>query len=210
MRRILGDDIFSRIDCESHDSEHAANFVSLGKSSFGTPIEINRVALDADIRITVNMLEPHHSAGWSGGAKNIMPGISSSRTVFHHHAHSTNPDVRIGRIEGNPFKEDIDEIGARVGVHFSVDVVMSEKAELLKAFSGDLIRANREGARFARELISVPLTRQADIVIGAVGGAPRDSTLWQAEGKIFTRITPIVRPGGVAILVAEANVRINA
>ena len=203
MRHCVGEKIYTRIRCLSHDPEDMNGIVSLGASSFGTPIELNRIAVESDIRVAVNIVEPHHSAGWSGGAKNIMPGISSKRSVFQHHAHSKKTGVAIGCIHGNPFKEDIDEIGKTFGVHFSVDVVLTEKFELVKSFAGDLIEANHEAVRYAENRLAVTLPRTADIVVGAVGGEPRDRTLWQAEGKILTRVAPVVRDNGIVILLAE-------
>jgi len=203
MKACVGDEVFSQIRCQSHDSEQMDGIVSLGTSSLGTPIELNRIAVEADIRICVNMVEPHHSAGWSGGAKNIMPGIASKRSVFQHHSLSANPGVEIGRIAGNPFKEDIDEIGKFFGVDFSVDVVLTEKFELIRSFAGGLIEANHAAAKYAEKLLLVKIPRPAEIVIGSVGGAPRDKTFWQAEGKNLIRVSPVVREKGIVILVAE-------
>lgn len=203
MKACVGDEVFSQIRCQSHDSEKMDDIVSLGASSIGTPIELNRKAVEADIRICVNMVEPHHSAGWSGGAKNIMPGISSKRSVFQHHSLTTKFGVEIGKIAGNPFKEDIDEIGKSFGVDFSVDVVLTEKFELIRSFAGGLIEANHAAAKYAEELLLVKIPRPPEIVIGSVGGTPRDRTFWQAEGKNLIRVSPVVREKGIVILVAE-------
>lgn len=202
---MVGAEIFAKVKCTSHDSEDMTNMVFMGTTQRGTPIELNKIAMEADVRITMNLLEPHHDAGWSGGSKNIMPGISSQRSVFKHHSLSRSPGVEIGRLDGNPFREDIDEIGRKGAVHFSIDVVMTDSGQLVKAFAGDLIKAHRAGVGFSRKFLVIDLAQAPDIVIAGVGGSPRDTTFWQVEGKIINRVRHVVRPGGILILVAACD-----
>lgn len=205
MRSILGEKTYSRVRTLSHDCD-AQDLVYVGITQLnGTPVWVNRVVAEADLRISVSSIEPHQSAGWSGGAKNILPGVSGRKTVMTHHAMSNRPDVRIGVLEGNPFREDLEEATSLVGLDFIVGAILTEKKEISQIFAGHWIEAHRAAVHKADKMLSFYLQQPADIVLASVGGAPRDSNLWQAEGKGLTRVAYAVRDGGVIILVAECT-----
>ncbi|MES0447327.1 MAG: hypothetical protein ABUJ92_12355, partial [Desulfobacterales bacterium] len=82
-------------------------------------------------------------------------------------------------------------------------VILNEDKKIARVFCGDVIKAHRVGAKVCEEFLSVSIPTPADIVIATPGGAPRDSNLWQTEGKALTRVKDVVRPGGVLILVSE-------
>ena len=52
---------------------------SWASTSRGTPVDITRVVAEADRRICLGNIEYHYFAGYSGGAKAIMPGVSTRR-----------------------------------------------------------------------------------------------------------------------------------
>ena len=155
--------------------------------------------------ISVSGLDPHQSAGWSGSAKNFLPGISGRKTVMKHHSMSSRPDVQIGVLEGNPFREDLEQAAALKGLDFALTVILTNKKQISQAFAGHWIKSHRTGVRAASEMISYQLPRKADIVLAALGGAPRAGNLWQTEGKGLTRVPVAVRDGGVIIMVAECT-----
>jgi len=66
---MLGDDIVSNYRCIQHDAYDDAHLVSLGRTSLGHPVRLNRHFIEADARILTGFIEPHFFAGYSGGPK---------------------------------------------------------------------------------------------------------------------------------------------
>lgn len=201
MDKALGP-LAAKLSAISHDA-YNDECVSLGTSRNNTPIEINRRVAEARLKLSISAIDPHHAAGWSGGGKNIMPGVSSKQAILTHHRQMLSPGVAIAVFDGNPFREDIEEIATKVGVDFICNVILNEEKKIARVFCGDVIRAHRAGAMVCEEFLSVLVPKPADIVIATPGGAPRDSNLWQTEGKVLTRVKDMVRPGGILILVSE-------
>jgi len=201
MDKALGP-LASKLSAISHDAYNDP-CVAIGTSKNNTPIEINRRVAEARLKLSISAIDPHHAAGWSGGGKNIMPGVSSKHAILTHHKQMLSPGVAIAVFDGNPFREDIEEIAVTVGVDFICNVLLNEDKKVARAFCGDVIKAHRAGAKFSEEFLSVSIPQPADIVIATPGGAPRDSNLWQTEGKALTRVKDVIRPGGIIILVSE-------
>lgn len=205
MRSILGEGCYSRVNALSHDCD-APDLVYVGTTEINkTPVWINRTVAEADFCITVSGLDPHQSAGWSGSAKNFLPGVSGRETVMTHHSMSSRPDVQIGVLEGNPFREDLEQAAALKGLDFALTVILTDEKQISQAFAGHWIESHRAGVRAASKLISYPLHSKADIVLAALGGAPRDGNMWQTEGKGLSRVPVAVRDGGVIIMVTECT-----
>jgi len=204
--KILGKEILENIRIVINKADELESFVDLGTTSKGTPVQVNKYLAEADLSISIGCIEPHHLAGWTGGAKNVMPGVSSRKAILTHHAQTVLPDVKIGRIEGNPFREDMDEYAQIVGLTFILNMVVNLNGKIVKAFFGHPIKAHRKGVEEARELLGNNVLKNVcDIVVGTPGGFPRDVDLWQAEGKALARINNFVKDDGVVILVAKCD-----
>jgi len=203
MRSIFGEKTCSRVRVLSHECD-AQDHVYMGETGINhTPVWVNRVVAESDIRISVSTVEPHQGAGWSGGAKNLLPGVCSRETIMRHHALYSHPGTCIGAVKGNPFREDLEQAASLVGLDFVVQVILSQKKQISRVFAGHWIEAHRDAVRVASDLLNYQLPEMADIVLASVGGTPRDSNLWQVEGKGLTRVGSAVRQGGVIIMVAE-------
>lgn len=205
MQRILGLDLYGKVKAVSHDCNRDDEMKFIGTTRRGTPILVNRLVADADLKIAIGTIEPHQSAGWSGGAKSIMPGVSSKKSIMIHHSRRDERLIMLGDVDNNPFREEIEEIAAQVGVDFICNVVLNRKREVIAAFAGHILAAHRRGVDFARRLMEVSVAGQPDIVIAGCGGFPRDSDFWQVEGKIISRVWNAVRDGGILILVADCS-----
>ena len=201
MEALLGEQA-QKVRYHSHDAYHDP-CVKLGVSKNGTPIEINEIAARAKLKISFSTVEPHHAAGWSGGGKNVIPGISSKDSVFVHHSQMLDHRTRIGVLDGNPFREDIDEIAQRAGVNFICNVALTDDKKIAIAVCGDVVKAHRAVAAQSEKDMAVTVSRLPDIVIAGPGGAPRDNNFWQTEGKAITRVGKAARPGGIVIIAAE-------
>ena len=200
-QRLAGERAWNEIQCVDSDPDDCIGY---GTTSRGTPVDITRVVAQADRRICLGNIENHYFAGYSGGAKAIMPGASTRAAIQANHSRMILPEAKAGALEDNPVRLDIEEAGAMVGIDFIVNVVLSEHKEILKAVAGDVTKAHREGCRFLDTLYRKELSAPADIVLVSQGGAPKDLNLYQTQ-KALDNAKHAVRDGGVIILIGSCK-----
>ncbi len=201
MIKLAGEQVFNEISCIDSDP----NCTTLvGTTKKGTPVEIFTPVLNAERRICLGNIEYHYFAGYSGGAKAIMPGVSTKRAIRINHSQMTNPNACAGKLAGNPVREDIEEAAAMVGVDFILNVVLDEHKNIAYAVAGDVTQAHRKGCAYLDELYSKKITKKADIVIVSQGGAPKDINLYQTQ-KALDNSKYAVKDGGIIILVGACD-----
>ena len=200
-QRLAGERAWNEIKCVDSDPDDCIGY---GTTSRGTPVDITRVVAQADRRICLGNIEYHYFAGYSGGAKAIMPGASTRAAIQANHSRMILPEAKAGALEDNPVRLDIEEAGAMVGIDFIVNVVLSEHKEILKAVAGDVTKAHREGCRFLDTLYRKELSAPADIVLVSQGGAPKDLNLYQTQ-KALDNAKHAVKDGGVIILIGSCR-----
>lgn len=200
-RHLAGDRAFQEIHCVDGD---VSDVVHLGTTSRGTPVDIVRVVAEADRRICLGNIEYHYFAGYSGGAKAIMPGVSTRDAIQSNHKRMVQEEACAGRIAGNPVREDIEEAAALCGVDFILNVVLDEHKKIVKAVAGDVTAAHREGCKFLDSLYRKEIPQREDIVIVSQGGAPKDLNLYQTQ-KALDNAKHAVKKGGVMILVGSCK-----
>jgi lactate racemase len=175
--------------------------VYMGTTSRGTPLEVFEPVAQADVRIALGNIEYHYFAGYSGGYKALVPGVCSPRTIRHNHAMMCEANACLGKLDGNPVREDIDEAGAMIGLDFILNVIVDEGAVAL-ATAGHPMQAHRWACAALDHLSMVPLSCCADVVLVSAGGHPKDINMYQAQ-KALDNAMAAVREGGVIIWVAE-------
>lgn len=200
-RRCLAGFVPVGITLKDSDS---AGCVRLGVTSRGTPVDIDATAARADILVCLGNIEYHYFAGYSGGAKAVMPGISSPEAIQMNHKNMLSPAACAGRLAGNPVREDIEEAGAIAGIDFIVNVVLDEHKKISAAFAGHPVKAHRAGCAYLDALFCRKIARRADIVIASQGGAPKDINLYQTQ-KALDNAKHAVKNGGIIILVGSCR-----
>lgn len=198
MKYLVGEEIFAKVRCVDSDP---ADCINLGTTSRGTPVEIFSEVAKADRRICLGNIEYHYFAGYSGGAKAIMPGVSTKAAIQANHSAMVRDEARAGAMDDNPVRQDIEEVADFLPIDFIVNVVLDEKKNIIKAVAGHHVEAHREGCRFLDSLYKVRIPRRADIVITTPGGYPKDINLYQAQ-KALDNAKHAVRDGGIVILLA--------
>ncbi|MCL4394556.1 MAG: nickel-dependent lactate racemase [Chloroflexi bacterium] len=199
--QLVGSDLFARIRCiDSNPSDVRP----IGRTSRGTPVEIFRPVVAADIRVCVGVIEYHYFAGYSGGVKAAIPGVCSLDTIQCNHRMMAEPGAVIGNLEDNPVRQDIEEAGELLGVHFILDAILDESSQIVGAVAGHPRRAFRAGCELLDTHGVVSVDGPMDVAVVSAGGFPRDINLYQAQ-KVLDRARLIVRPGGVILLVAECS-----
>lgn len=198
---LAGEEVFARVKCVDADQSKVVN---LGTTSRGTPVDIFEDVVKADRIICLGNIEYHYFAGYSGGAKAIMPGVSTASAIQANHSRMVEETSAAGKIEGNNVRADIDEVGDFVHIDFIVNVVLNEKKQIIKVVAGDYIQAHRKGCSFLDGLYKVEIKEKADIVIVSPGGYPKDINLYQAQ-KALDNSKHAVKDGGIIILVASCK-----
>ena len=200
--KLLGESVCTRVTSVSHDSR-AQDLVEIGTTQkHGTRVFLNHSFTEADVKILTGNIGLHYFAGYRGGRKSVLPGISGEETIKHNHALLLDPNSKTGILFENPVHQDMVEAAAMAKIDFALNVVMNSKRELVKAFAGELERVFSEGVKLFDEMHRVQVDRRADIVVVSPGGDPFDANLFRAYQSIDDALE-VVKRGGVIILVAE-------
>ncbi len=197
QRQLVGEEVFRNYRCVDSDPDDC---VRLGFTENGTPVDVTRSVAEADFRICTGNIEFHYFAGFSGGAKAIMPGVSSREAIQKNHSLMVCDAACAGRLSGNPLREDIEQAGRICGVDYIVNVVLDEHRQIVHAVAGDSVEAHRAGCRYLDRVYRVRIPKRADIVLVSQGGAPKDANLYQVQ-KALDNAKHAVRPGGTVILI---------
>lgn len=170
----------------------------------GVPVWLNRTYTDADVKITVGLIEPHFMAGYSGGRKLVMPGIAGLETVqaWHSPRFLEHPNATNGIVEGNPVHDENTRIARLCPPDMMVDVTLDGEKRITGVFAGDMEAAWATGVEFVRRQVAATIPEPADIVITSGAGFPLDQTFYQAV-KGMVGALPVARPGGDIIIAAS-------
>ena len=208
--RVLGAAMYARFQARLHvhDPFDSGQLARVGVTSRGTPVFINRLALDADRVIATGAVVFHYFAGFGGGRKSIVPGIAGAETIAHNHAlnlhpnqNTLDPAVRTGALDGNPVAEDMLEAARFVPVDSIVNTVLDREGRIAGVFAGELDRAHRAAAEFARRMFSVTVAEQADLVIASSG----DARNFVQAHKALHNAWQAMKPGGRIVFLAHCD-----
>lgn len=200
-RILVGDYVYELVHTVDSDPEDT---VFLGNTSRGTPVNITSVVAQADRRICLGNIEMHYFAGYSGGGKAIMPGVSDRAAIQANHSKMVEETSKAGDISSNNVRLDIEEAADICGIDFILNVVLDEEKTIVKAVAGDHRAAHRVGCEFLDSLYKIRLPELADIVIATPGGFPKDINIYQAQ-KSLDNAQHAVKNGGIIILVADCS-----
>lgn len=142
-------------------------------------IKINKNFMDAEFRIAVGCIVPHTLAGFSGGAKAVIPGIGGIETLHSNHTlvfadkeesmsfktSTCDPD--------NPMRKNMEQIVEKVGLDFIVNIVLNDGMKAADVFAGHFIKAHRQACKKAMEYLETELIADADINI--LSANPKDT-----------------------------------
>src|SRR5437016_14155610 len=135
---MVGGSLVRRYRVINHDSRDRSALVHAGDTTTGVEVYLNRLWLDADVRITTGFVEPHFFAGFSGGPKMVAPGLAGLETVMvlHNAVRIGHPKATFGVTQGNPIHDDVREISGMTGVDFALDVTLNRDQQITEAFAG--------------------------------------------------------------------------
>jgi len=203
-RLIVGEETLNRVDIYDHDC-HAEDLASLGTSSRGTRVFMNRQTVEADRIILTGGISYHMIAGFGGGRKSICPGVCGYQTIQDNHGLSIKAqpgEVGTGILETNPVSLDMEEVTEMVSPDFLLNVIVDEHKQFIGVVAGNWRQAHVEGTKLVEEAFGIPISTKAEVVIASSGGYPKDIQLYQSI-KALDNAAYAADAGGHIILVSE-------
>lgn len=191
------------VEVVDHDGHAPTDLVHVGTTTRGTPVEVHRACVEADLVVATGVIRGHYFAGFGAGAKAIFPGLASSRAARINHRWKAHPDARAGAVDDNPCRLDLEEAAALAAPRaFLLDGVADRHDQVQAAVAGDVVEAFRRGAALAREWLAARAAPAACVVVG--DRAPVTRSLYQAS-KCLAAVAPWVQPGGRVVIVARCD-----
>lgn len=206
LRALLGESIVDGYRCLQHGCKNDEQLISLGQTSSGHPVRINRTYMEAEVKILTGFIEPHFFAGFSGGPKAVLPSLAGAESVFSNHGYNmiAHPLATWGVTEGNPIWEEMREVALKTKPDFLLNVALDSRHALTGVFAGELLAAHRTGCAFVKETAMASVKEPYDVVLTTNSGYPLDQNLYQSV-KGMSAAARVVRPGGAILLAAACE-----
>ncbi len=188
-----------------HNTTDEKQLVNLGKTSRGTEVVVNQALKSAKHVFTINGVEPHYFAGFTGGVKSLVPGLASKKTTTQNHRWAMDPAARIMRTTGNPLHEDLWDAAnlAFPTQEVTTVQVVNHGSDILHVSAGPLRPAFESAKATATRVYGLGLKEKVDRIISIVED-PLDHTLYQAQ-KAMENSKHVLRDGGTFVLVASCD-----
>jgi nickel-dependent lactate racemase len=184
-----------------HDA-YAHDLVEVG-SVAGQAVLVNRLVAAADCVLAVGTVAAHAEAGYSGGAKALIPGCAGAELIRSLHAIPTGPTEWRGALADNPFRGFLEAAAALIPNLLCLNVVLHPDGALAAATLDDPIAAHRRMSHEFASRYTYPRPAPADLVVVSGGGRPFDSDLHQAEGKAWRVAGDVIAEGAHLLLIGE-------
>lgn len=180
------------------------NLIYLSETSFGTKILINKSYFESDIKISLGNIEPHHFAGYSGGAKTVAIGLAGKETITHNHSLLMDNNSVALEYDRNKVRMDIEEIGEFAGVDLALNCIQNKDLQILNVFFENPKVVMQEAIPIIDKLYSVSVEKKYDCVIASAGGYPKDINFYQAQ-KAISNARKLLKLNGNLLLIAECK-----
>jgi nickel-dependent lactate racemase len=208
LAELVGDPwVLENVRVENHYARNSHDHVDLGPTETrGTPVVINRLFVDAELRIATGLVEPHFMAGWSGGRKVVAPGVAGHETIrtFHSARFMEDPLAVQCNLVGNPLHEEQLQIVRKIGEIYALNVVIDEDRDLAAVTFGEVIASHLAAVDFMAKATRIPVGRRFKTVVTSSAGYPLDKTYYQTIKGMVTPLD-ILEPGGTLIIASECS-----
>ena len=205
MAAVIGSDwVLRTVRVVNHSARNDEDHVTLGKTTRGTPVRLDRRLIEADLRIVVGLVEPHFMAGYSGGRKLLAPGVAHADTItsFHHARLLEHPLATSTVLDGNPLHDELLQIAAMAGTVYAVNTVLDEERRIAAINFGALLPSHAEAVSCIRKYAERQMARTYGVVLTSSAGYPLDQTYYQTVKGIVCALGAL-RPGGTLLIVSE-------
>jgi len=195
---------FVHHDCHDHGA-----FITLGKTSNGTRVELRRDVLESDLILTIGAISHHYFAGYGGGRKLLFPGVAEKNAIYANHRLFLDEKEKglaigcwPGNLKGNPLASDLKEVHNMLPTYLSIHAILSSSGKPAKYYFGQDYEDFLEVCRDLDTYYSVKVDQQFDLVVASAGGYPKDINMIQAHKSIHNAAN-LVKDGGTLIIFAE-------
>jgi nickel-dependent lactate racemase len=197
LARKLG--ALAAASCRVLVHDHTRGVVKLGRTSFGTPVLVNREVVASDLVIGIGGVYPQHSTGFGGGSKLALSVLGKRSIIGLHYGHPSGGgsyDVR------NDFRRDLDEIARMIGLGTSISLHLNADRDVVRVVSGDHQRYYEDAVAFAVRAYLAPPPGDADVVISNAYPIDVSLTFMHSKGLI-----PLLhaRPGASRVIVSACT-----
>ncbi len=173
--------------------------VSVGTTSRGTEVEMHPWMLEGPV-VALATVEPHYFAGFTGGRKSFLPGVSSRNTVAQNHFLACRSGALPGVLQGNPVHEDMME-GAALLAERTEIIMVNRVAGTDKVFCGAFDTSFYQACKAAELHCGVPVKKRYTSLEVRPGGT-LEVNLYQAMKAVFLW-EQAVEDGGELVLAAD-------
>jgi nickel-dependent lactate racemase len=200
--QLYGSENLSRIELIEHDAHDPDQLVKIANLSTGNVLWINQNVANADLIISLGDITPHAFAGFSGGRKSILPGVSGYQTIERNHQYVSDPRAGLGQLEGNPIHHEMMEAARLSKLYFIINSIRNSEGKIIAFVAGDSEESFYEGVRICRETNGVKIPAPADVVYVSCGGHPKDRSLYHAQRAVIAAVSA-VKKGGTIVVFGE-------
>lgn len=204
--QMVGPEVAANYRIVNHVATDLETHRYLGDTERGVPIWVDSRFLDAELKLSCALIEPHFMAGYSGGRKNICPGICAMETVkiWHGPRFIGHERSDSGSVHGNPVHEDSLSVARKAGLDMICDVTLDEQRRITGVFAGEVEAAWLQGVAFAEKVVQARVPRPVDVVVTSTAGYPLDLTFYQVV-KGMVGALPILKDGGTIVIAARCE-----
>jgi len=206
IEEMFGYELANSLRILNHDSYNNDLNILVGKTESRGNVYINKHYVKADKRIVLGSIEPHFFAGFSGGAKGIVPAIAGLETIFHLHRAEliSNPKSTWGEVENNPIHREILEMASLCPPDFLINVSLNTEKQITGIFAGNYIDAHKLGCEKVKENSFIKVSKKFPVVITSNSGYPLDQNLYQTV-KGISAASQIVEDNGTIFVASECS-----
>lgn len=210
--QCYGQAVLDRVELRQSYAPNSEDFVYVGTTTRGTVSYLNRYAVDADKVILTGGIVHHLMAGFGGGRKSVLPGLSGYSSIQANHSfclhpevgRGVNPECDAGKLDGNPMNEDAMEIAAMLRPAFILNAVLTPEGGFARFVAGAWDQAWLAGCKAVDGIFGMPIREKTDLVLATAGGFPQDINLYQGAKTIYNA-SRAAKPGGVVITLLECR-----
>jgi nickel-dependent lactate racemase len=195
LAKKAGPEATSSCRVVAHD-DRARDLVSVGRTSYGTPVLVNQLVAASDYVLGIGGIYPQYSAGFGGGAK-LALGVLGRRSIRH--LHYGHPSMDGALDVDNDFRRDLSEVARMIGLRTSISAHVDANRDIVRLVCGAHDDYYADAVAFSHATYTTQGPGTADVVIANAYPIDVSLTFMRSKG-----ILPLLRaaPGASRVIVA--------
>ena len=186
-----------------HDPDADDQLTYVGTTSRGTPVHVNKAVATADFVVGIGAVVTHYMAGYGGGPKLILPGVSGRQTIIANHVIARSDDAQQSRTAGNPLYQDMLEAAGLARLAMKIDVVLDMSNAPVGIVAGSVAQGHQAAILAYNRVFGFPVAQRADVTITT--GYPLEIELLQSCKAVLSADLSTRDGGAIVLLSACVN-----